>query len=454
MHGDGSESILARVVDSVPSAVIAVDASDRVIVWNKAADELFGWSAGDVIGGPLPNMPDDDAWSERSRCIEQVHAGARPELRTQRRRKDGRLVDVVINYDAIRAGDRFAGIVATCRDASAEIHLEQAASERQQLEALLDAMHDGLAVLRDGIVVSWNRAAAELTGRPAEEVLGHAPPVALDTAAGGIEVATGDRTRWIQTVSTSLPATGDVVYLLRDITEQRQLEVAKDLFFAATSHELKTPLTVVKGLAATMHHHWRKMTDAHREEAIDTILRRIDQLDLLIDRILVGSRVSAGVLDVQVGPTELAPIITDMARSFDVVSPNHHVHSDLPDHLPLIAGDRQALDTVLGHLIENAVKYSPEGGAVVVVASASETAVRVDVLDDGVGLEGDLEQLLRPFVQGEKRVARRFGGVGIGLFIVRQLVEALGGELAAANRDGAGSRFSFTLPVWQNGART
>jgi PAS domain S-box-containing protein len=426
MSGDARETILARVLDNVPDAISVVDENDLVLLWNRAAQDLFGWTAAEVVGRPLPHTP-DDAWAERSEGLLEV--------RTRRRHRDGRLLDVVIRYDTVPLDSGVTGVVSTYRAPTSELDL-------------LDALHDGLAVLRAGRVVSWNRAAATLTGYPASEVLGHPPPLALEAAAEGIEVVTGDGSRWIQTVSTSVPS-GETIYLIRDITEQRQLDVAKDLFFASTSHELKTPLTVVKGLAATMHHHWRKMTDAHREEAIDTILRRIDQLDLLIDRILVGSRVSAGVLDVQIGPTEVAPIITDMVRSFDVVSPHHDVRADLPAHLPLIAGDRQALDTVLGHLIENAVKYSPDGGTVVVKVRAEDRVVHVDVLDEGVGLEGDLEQLLRPFVQGDKRVGRRFGGVGIGLFIVQQLVEALAGQLTVSNRDPAGACFSFTLPVWQ-----
>ncbi len=427
---------------------MAVDADDRVIVWNRAAETLFGWSAEEVLGGPLPNLPDSEAWSERAGWIEHVRAGGRHEARARRYHKDGHLLDVVIRYEALRGGDDVVGIVATCREASTEARLEQVASEREQVTALLDAMHDGLAVLRDDIVVAWNRAAAELTGHSAAEVVGRPSPVPLAAAATGLELPGREFSRWIQTVSTSLPATGEVIYLIRDITEQHRLDQAKDLFFAATSHELKTPLTVVKGLAATMQRHWPKMTDEHRAEAIDTILRRVDQLDSLIDRILVGSRVSAGVLNVQIGPTELAPVIVEMAHSFDVVSSNHDVRPELPDRLPLVAGDRQALDTILGHLIENAVKYSPEGGTVVVRAEPSDDVVQVTVADEGIGLEGDLEQLLRPFVQGEKRVARRFGGVGIGLFIVRQLVDALGGELAASNRPDRGSCFTFTLPIW------
>jgi signal transduction histidine kinase len=129
------------------------------------------------------------------------------------------------------------------------------------------------------------------------------------------------------------------------------------------------------------------------------------------------------------------------------------VRSEVPEHLPLVAGDRQAIDTILGHLLENAIKYSPGGGEVVVSAAVDDAGERmiVQVLDRGIGIEGDVERLLDPFVQADSRMTRRFGGVGLGLYIVRQLVDQLDGRFWAANRpDGlGGSVFGFSLSVWK-----
>ncbi len=230
-------------------------------------------------------------------------------------------------------------------------------SERERFLALVEAIPDGLAVVEGGVVTAWNAAAARLTGYESSDVLERPPPMDLDAASAGVEVAaTGGRSRWIETVCSDLSDAGGHVYLLRDMTEQRDLERAKDLFFATTSHELKTPLTVVKGLAATLHRHWERMTPESRIEALEAIERRAASLDRLIERILVGSRVQAGAFQVSATPVDLRPIIDDMVKGFcTAVGPEHILRSELADDLPLVSGDRQALDTVLGHLLENAI---------------------------------------------------------------------------------------------------
>ena len=332
----------------------------------------------------------------------------------------------------------------------------QVSAERERFLALVEAMPAGLAVVEDGVVTAWNATAELLTGRSASEVIGGAPPLDLDDATEGVELAstTGERTRWVEAVRSDLPFGTGGLYLLRDLTEQRDLERAKDLFFATTSHELKTPLTVVKGLASTLLRHWDQMPEDRRIDALQTIERRAENLDRLIERILVGSRVQAGAFEVVSTPVDLSRLVEDIVDGFAAAAgPDHAIVAELPPVVPLVAGDRQVLDTILGHLLENAIKYSPAGGRVVVrVAVASSTEdedVVVHVEDEGVGIEGDVERLLAPFVQADGQNTRRFGGVGLGLYIVRSLVDALGGTLRVANVEGGGSRFSFTVPRWR-----
>jgi signal transduction histidine kinase len=323
-------------------------------------------------------------------------------------------------------------------------------AERERFLALVEAIPDGLAVVEQGRVTAWNAAAARLTGRPAVEVLGGPAPFDLDAATTGLERAGHDgRLHWIETVGSPLATSGGHVYLIRDMTEQRDLERAKELFFASTSHELKTPLTVVRGLASTLRHHWQAMTDEQRSETLETVERRAESLDRLIERILVGSRVRAGGFEVVAIPVDVGRLITDIVAGFAAASPGHLISAQLPTELPLVSGDRQAIDTILGHLLENAIKYSPGGGEVDVVASVDSGWVLIDVLDRGVGLEGDVKRLLDPFVQSDTHKDSNAGGVGLGLYIVRQLVAALGGHLAAANRDGGGASFTFSLPIWR-----
>lgn len=327
-------------------------------------------------------------------------------------------------------------------------------SERVRFLALVQAMPAGLAVVEDGVVTAWNAAAADLTGLPATSVIGAPAPFDLDAAAAGLEVQVDEgRSRFLEATRSELPDETGHLYLIRDLTDQRDLERAKDLFFATTSHELKTPLTVVKGLATTLLKHWDRMEPARRIDALETIERRAESLDRLIERILVGSRVQAGAFEIVPTPLEVGRLIEDIVPGFAAASPKHSIIADLPTDkaLPLVAGDRQVIDTILGHLLENAIKYSPAGGEVVVraVLEPSGEAVRVEVRDHGVGIEGDVERLLRPFVQADSRTTRRFGGVGLGLYIVRQLVDTLDGDFSARNEPDGGATFSVAIPVWR-----
>lgn len=384
-------------------------------------------------------------------------------------RREGRVIGV-LSVHASEAGRLFgseeADVLALLSEYAAvaianATAYRRVSSQRERFLALVEAMPDGLVVVEDGAVTAWNAAAARLTGCPADDVIGRAPPLDLEAAAGGVEVTLPDGRRvWMQTVRSDLRQPRGHVYLLRDMTEQHDLDRAKDLFFATTSHELKTPLTVVKGLASTLHRHWERMAEDQRMEALATIERRAESLDRLIERILVGSRVQAGAFHPSPTPVDIRPVILDIVGGFaSAAEGTHVVRAELPPELPLVAGDRQALDTILGHLIENAVKYSPGGGEVVVVVrppspGPDDPHLVVDVLDDGVGIDGDIEPLLAAFVQGDGRTTRRFGGVGLGLYIVDELVRAQGGAITAERRNEGGSRFSFTVPLWRDQTRS
>lgn len=321
--------------------------------------------------------------------------------------------------------------------------------ERQRFLALLETLPDGLAVIEHGIVTAWNRGAEQLTGRLASDVVGHPPPLELTTEAR-MAVDGGGEQRWVDAVVSTLDADGAhaEVWLLRDVTEQERLEQARNLFLATTSHELKTPLTVVKGLSITLRRNWDRMREDQRTEALETIERRTYHLDRLVERVLVGSRVEAGVMDFHITPVDLTATVADVLEGFTAIAPLHDLRTDVADHFPLVAADRQALDTVLGHIVDNAVKYSPKGGEIVLSADEDGPWARVTVADRGEGIAGELQDLLKPFAQGDRHTTRRIAGVGIGLYIVSRLVAGMGGELSAVNRPDGGAAFSFTLPVW------
>jgi len=323
---------------------------------------------------------------------------------------------------------------------------EEAVRQRAHERAVIDASADGIAVLdADGLVRQWNPAAHRLTGLSPELAIGRRPPFPLPEPGAKLTHKLGNG-RWIDLLCTGLSGRGEMVLDFRDITAAKELEEAKDLFLATTSHELRTPITVVQGFASTLANRWDNLPDADRRSAVQTIADRAAALARLVEQLLLGSRAGAEQLQVSNGPFDLASVLRGSAVAFRSLSDRHTLEVDIPDSLPKANGDPMATDIIIGQLLENAIKYSPDGGAVIVRARPDGDAVEVVVQDEGIGImAGDRERVFERFVQGEGGDRRRFGGIGLGLYIVRQLAQAQDGEITAEGRDGPGTTMRLRL---------
>jgi PAS domain S-box-containing protein len=323
---------------------------------------------------------------------------------------------------------------------------EEVVRQRAHERAVIDASADGIAVLDSGgLVRQWNPAAHRLTGLSPELATGRRPPFPLPEPGEKMshKLANG---RWIDVLCTGLSGRGEKVLDFRDVTAAKELEEAKDLFLATTSHELRTPITVVQGFASTLASRWDKLADADRRSAVQTIAERAGSLARLVEQLLLGSRAGADQLQVSNAPFDLAGLLRGAALAFRPLSDLHTLEIDVPDGLPQAHGDPMATDIIIGQLLENAFKYSPEGGAVTVRARPDADAIEVSVLDEGIGIRPeDRDRVFERFVQGDAGDRRRFGGIGLGLYIVRQLAKAQGGEIAAEERDGGGTIMRLRL---------
>src|SRR5262244_2872940 len=232
----------------------------------------------------------------------------------------------------------------------------------------------------------------------------------------------------------------------RDVTAAKELEEAKDLFLATTSHELRTPITVVQGFASTLTQRWDKLTDTERLSAVQTIAERAGSLGRLVEQLLLGARAGADQLTVRNGPFDLATLLRGTVAGFLTLSGKHTLAADIPGSLPQAHGDPMATDIMVGQLLENAFKYSPNGGTVTVTARVAGDWIEVTVDDEGIGIApGDHERIFERFVQGETGDRRRFGGVGIGLYIVRRLAVAQNGTVLAQSRPDGGTVMRLSL---------
>jgi len=320
--------------------------------------------------------------------------------------------------------------------------------QRKHERAVIEASADGIAVLdHDGIVLQWNPAAHLITGITADDVIGRPLPFTLPAAdiEPTIQLESGT---WLNVLHAEIEDHDEIVVDFRDVTEAKSLEAAKDLFLSMTSHELRTPITVVQGFAKTLVNRWEKLDDADRRQAVATIAERSKSLGRLVDNLLYSRTVPDG-LTVTNKPFDLGRLLHGAVEGFRGMSEQHAVELEVSGELPYALGDAMATDIIVGQLLENAVKYSPEGGTVTVRARADRGVIAVTVEDDGVGIApGDRERIFERFVQGEAGDRRRFGGLGLGLYIVRRLARAQHGEVSAhARADGAlGTCMRFTLP--------
>jgi len=323
---------------------------------------------------------------------------------------------------------------------------EEVVQQRAHERAVIDASADGIAVLDGtGLIRQWNPAAHLLTGLSPEQATGRRPPFPLPEPGAKLTYKLPNG-RWIDLLSTCLEGRDEQVLDFRDVTAAKELEEAKDLFLATTSHELRTPITVVQGFASTLVNRWDKLADADRRSAVQTIAERAGAMAALVEQLLLGSRAGADQLTVSNGPFDLAGLLRAAAVAFRPLSDRHTLAADIPEQLPPAYGDAMATDIIVGQLLENAFKYSPEGGAVTVRARQAGEKIEVTVEDEGIGIPAaDRERVFERFVQGETGDRRRFGGIGLGLYIVRQLARAQDGDVTADGRPGAGTLMRLQL---------
>ncbi|MGC4894207.1 ATP-binding protein [Micromonospora sp. DT31] len=311
---------------------------------------------------------------------------------------------------------------------------------------VVSALADGLAVVdRDEHVRLWNPAAAQLTGRTADEALSRPLPFPLPPAGQALDHRTPDG-HWLRITSGGPPGPNALrVVTFRDITDQQRRDHGRDLFVAVTSHELRTPVTVIKGYADTLTDHWESLSDEDRRQAARIIGQRANELARLVDRLLTAATEN------RPGGEPTAPFdLADGLRAAVADLPadiRHRVVLDLPTDLPKALGDRHTLTTVLTELGTNAGKYSLPDTPIEISAEADERTVSFRVADRGIGIRPEhVERAFDRFWQGESGDRRRYPGAGLGLYLVRRIVEQQSGWVSLRPRPGGGTVAEVRLP--------
>jgi signal transduction histidine kinase len=240
------------------------------------------------------------------------------------------------------------------------------------------------------------------------------------------------------------------VFAFRDISADRMVEEVKSDFVAAVSHELRTPLTSIYGFAETLLRQDVLFGEDERRTFLGYIASESERLTGIVDQLLNVARLDAGDLHVEPERIDLGSVVSEVVETAGDIGPvnGHRFELDLPSEPLAAEADPDKLRQVFGILVENALKYSPGGGTVTVGARRKQGSVEVRVVDQGIGVPvAEHERIFRKFYRAESTSRDGGGGTGLGLFIARELVTAMGGRIWVESTEGGGASFAFELPA-------
>ena len=255
-----------------------------------------------------------------------------------------------------------------------------------------------------------------------------------------------------------------VVAVLNDITSNKQIEKLKDEFVSVVSHELRTPLTSIKGFTQHLIRRIdRRLRKAHQEQnniasagdlpesydlrSLHIVQSQTEHLERLVNDLLDLSRVQWGNLNLQYTSFFLADVLAECVHSAQVSADQHTIYLDIQVQDTKILADQTRMGQIIGNILDNAVKYSPNGGQVTVQLGDLDGDYLVNITDQGIGINPVyLDHIFERFYRLRNSASRQYSGIGLGLYVTRAIIERHGGRIWVTNNQGLGCTFSFTLP--------
>lgn len=483
---------LAAIITSSNDAIISKTLDGIIQSWNASAERIFGYTAEQAIGRHITMLIPKERIEEEDYIIAQLRAGQRVEhFETVRIRSDGRRIFVSLTISPIRdAQGRIIGASKIARDITEQKEVEERFRESElRFVQLADAISQ-LAWMAnpDGQIDWFNNRWYEYTGTTFEQMEGwgwqsvHDPDVLPEAL-----------NRWKKSLSTGEPF--DMVFPIRgadgqfrpfltravpfrdddgnivrwfgtntDITEQEQtkekLKVAaarlseadrrKDEFLATLAHELRNPLAPIRTGLEVMT--MVKDDPATLEEIRCIMERQTQQLITLVDDLLDVSRITQGKFELRRSRVRLADVVQSAVEACQpfIDEADHELSVSIPDEPIYLNADPHRLAQVFSNLLNNSTRYTPDGGRIVLSAERDESDVVVTVKDNGLGIPAEMiDRIFERFAQIDRPQERASSGLGLGLSLVKSLVEMHGGEITVHSEGtGAGSTFSIRLPAW------
>lgn len=352
----------------------------------------------------------------------------------------------------------------------------QISREKQRMDAMLDSAADGIIILTPAHRIErCNLAMARMLGASVEGVRGkaHHEVIQLVNTKDGLTLEKAEEGGWPLTPNATLYVEGDlirqgslplpvgityaplvsseghllnIVATVRDITRFREAEELKSTFISVISHELKTPVALIKGYVSTLRREDASWDPKIVDDSLQVIEEEADRLTVLIENLLDASRLQAGALAINEADVALDALAHRIADRFRTQTSVHTIVVDFPPNFPVVLADEDRISQVLSNLLSNAIKYSPDGGEIRISGKVLPQYVVICVSDQGPGIApDDIPHVFDRFYRSSD-AARKTKGAGLGLYLARAVVEAHKGRIWVDPKPGDGARVCFSLP--------
>jgi PAS domain S-box-containing protein len=476
-------------------AIMMVDEQHQLVSWNKFTEQLLGMTQDQLLGRPVQEFYPESEW-QKIRALSIRRKGMEHHLETKMIRGDGTLVDVDISLSVVRDSEgKVTGSIGVVQDITERLRVHEILDRKQKnLEAIFDAAPVGMLLVNQQMrVVRANDTIRQISGKAYPEVIDHDACAALGClrrpdAPGGTDcascsfrskvemvLASGEPVRGLE-VQPRLNQEGDqaqpwlslsvepvnvdgaqhVVVALNDVTDRKRAEEElkdtmemKSQFISTVSHELRTPMTAMKEAVIIVLEEIAGKLNKDQKHFLDIAQRNIDRLLRLIDDVLDFQKLNAGKMKFHLQANDVAAVVKEAYATMQPHAAKSWVDLavELEPHLPAALFDGDRIMQALTNLISNAIKFTPEGGRVLVSAHRREEHLVIQVSDTGYGIpKEDLPKLFNQFFRVH-RPGKEIKGTGLGLAIVGKIVAGHGGRIEVESELDKGTTFTVLLPL-------
>ena len=413
------EAYIASVVSASADAILSLDPQGIITSWNNGAGLIYGYREEEVLGKHYAMLLPEHllASGEVERlAAESQEKGHVRNLETQRRKKDGRVIDVEVTHTALRGskGD-VKGYSAVVRDITEK--KEARKRQREAYERMVEAERE---------VRQLN---LELEDRIAQRT------ESLRQTYEELERSMSELERY----NEELKIANDKL---------QELDRMKSEFVSMVSHSLRAPVTNISVAIELLVGSEVSGEDEQRKEMLEIIQGESARLTRLVQGVLIASRLEGGRLELKREPTDMRALSEKAIQSMEAGAQGYSLSLVCSDDLPKVCADADSVEEVLINLISNAIQYSPDSGKIQVQLVRQGDSVITSVIDEGIGIpQEELERVFERFYRVDGSDSGLTGGYGLGLYICKRLIEAQGGTIQARSTEGVGSIISFSLPI-------